>query len=65
MRLPCYGYTWIMAKHWSLEAEIGLGWIYSRFDVYPCAHCGTKVAEDVSRNYFGPTKAALNLIYVF
>ena len=60
-----YGYTWILARHWSIEAEIGIGYVYRRYDVYPCAHCGTKIEQNKSRNYVGPTKAALNLIYVF
>lgn len=60
-----YGYSWPLAKHWSVEAEIALGWIYTRYDVYPCAKCGTKIESDRSHNYFGPTKAAINLIYVF
>ena len=60
-----YGYTWILAKHWSLEAELGVGWAYTRYDVYPCTHCGTKLAEKKVHNYVGPTKAAINLIYVF
>ena len=60
-----YGYTWILAKHWSVEAELGIGWAYTRYDVYPCAHCGTKLAEKRVHNYVGPTKAAINLIYVF
>lgn len=60
-----YGYTWILSRHWSVEAEIGIGYVYTRYDIYPCARCGSKIGENVSRNYFGPTKAALNLIYVF
>ena len=60
-----YGYTWILAKHWSLEAELGIGWAYTRYDVYPCKNCGTKIAEKRVHNYVGPTKAAINLIYVF
>lgn len=60
-----YGYSWILGRHWNFEAEIGIGWIYTRYDVYPCAHCGTKIANDKAHNYFGPTKAALNLVYVF
>lgn len=60
-----YGYAWILGKHWNLEAEIGIGWIYSRYDVFPCAECGTKIAEDRDHHYFGPTKAALNLVYLF
>lgn len=60
-----YGHSWILNKHWNLEALLGFGWVYTRYDVYPCAHCGTKVAEDKSHNYVGPTKAAINLVYTF
>ena len=60
-----YGYTWILNRHWNFEAEIGLGWIHTWYDVYECKDCGRKVAEDRHHNYFGPTKAALNLVYVF
>lgn len=60
-----YGYSWILNKYWNIEAEIGMGWTYTRFDVYPCADCGTKLEEDKSHNYFGPTKAAVNLVYSF
>ncbi len=60
-----YGYTWILARHWSLEAELGIGWAYTRYDVYPCKNCGTKLDENKVHNYAGPTKAALNIIYVF
>ena len=60
-----YGYTWIINRHWNFEAEIGVGYVYRRYDAYPCAHCGTKIESGKSRNYVGPTKAALNLVYVF
>lgn len=60
-----YGYTWILNRHWNFEAEIGVGYVYRRYDVFPCAHCGTKLESGKSRNYVGPTKAALNIIYVF
>lgn len=60
-----YGYSWILGRHWNLEAEIGLGYAYTRFDQYPCATCGTKLKEDKSHHYFGPTKAAVNIIYSF
>ena len=60
-----YGYSWSLGKHWNLEAEIGLGYIYTRFDTYPCADCGRKIAEDGSHHYVGPTKAAINLVYMF
>ena len=60
-----YGYAWILNKHWNLETELGLGWVYTRYDVYPCATCGTKLVKGKSHNYFGPTKAAVNLVYTF
>ena len=60
-----YGYAWIIGKHWNIEAELGLGWMYTRYDVYPCAKCGTKIREDKVHNYVGPTKAAVNLVYIF
>lgn len=60
-----YGYAWILDRHWNLEAELGLGWIYTRHDTYRCAKCGKKVNTNVPHNYFGPTKAAINISYIF
>lgn len=60
-----YGYDWVLAEHWNLEAEIGIGWIYTRFDSYPCADCGKKIDSNKVHNYVGPTKAAINLVYLF
>ena len=50
-------------KRWSLEASIGLGYARILYDKYPCATCGTKL-KDTSKNYLGPTKASLSLIYL-
>lgn len=60
-----YGYAWPVHPHWNIEAEIGVGWIYTRYDSYPCAECGKKIDSDKPHNYFGPTKAALNIVYLF
>lgn len=60
-----YGYSWLLSKHWNLEAEIGIGYVYARYDRFECADCGRKVESDRSHHYFGPTKAAINLVYVF
>lgn len=60
-----YGYSWILGKHWNFEAEIGFGYSYTRSDRFPCAHCGTKIENDKSHHYVGPTKAALNIVYLF
>lgn len=59
-----YGYSWLLSKHWNLEATIGAGYLYLESDKYPCSHCGTK-KETVKKHYFGPTQAAVNLIYMF
>lgn len=60
-----YGYSWILADHWNLEAEIGVGWVYTRYDVYPCAECGTKLESNRVHNYVGPTKLSVALEYLF
>ncbi len=60
-----YGYSWLLSKHWNLEAEIGIGYVYARYDRFECADCGRKVESNRSHHYFGPTKAAINLVYVF
>lgn len=60
-----YGYSWILDRHWNLEAELGVGYSYTRYDKYPCAKCGTKLEEDQPHHYVGPTKAAINLVYLF
>lgn len=60
-----YGYSWILDRHWNIEAEIGIGWVYTRYDRYECADCGQQVDSRRPHNYFGPTKAAINLIYTF
>lgn len=58
-----YGYAWAVHPRWNIEAEIGIGWIYTRFSSYPCAECGTKIDDNRPHNYFGPTKAAVNIVY--
>ena len=60
-----YGYSWILDRRWNIEAEIGVGWIYTRYDRYKCAGCGAKDLSNKTHNYVGPTKAAINLIYNF
>ena len=58
-----YGYQWILSKHWSMEAEIGVGYARIDYDKYNCGKCGSKL-DSGHKNYIGPTKVALNIIYV-
>lgn len=57
------GHSWILKKRWSIEASVGVGYAHIVYDKYPCRACGTKL-KDSSKNYFGPTKASVSLIYV-
>ena len=58
-----YGYQWLLGSRWSMEAVLGVG--YARLDhsKYPCATCGS-LQKSEKKNYFGPTKAAINILYM-
>lgn len=58
-----YGYQWILGNHWSLEAELGLGFIHADYKRYECAHCGELLGR-ANKNYWGITKAAISIIYI-
>lgn len=60
-----YGYAWVLNRRLNLEGEIGIGYSYTKFDQFRCSGCGKKVATDKAHHYFGPTKAAINLVYLF
>lgn len=60
-----YGYAWVLGRYWNLEAEIGVGYVYSKYDQFKCAGCGKRLESGKSHHYLGPTKAAINIIYVF
>lgn len=60
-----YGYAWILSRHWNFETEIGIGYSYTRYDRFRCAGCGKKIETDKPHHYVGPTKAAINLVYLF
>ncbi len=60
-----YGYQWVLSKHWNLEANIGAGYAYINYDRYQCGDCGKRLEKDKDKHYFGPTKAALSIVYIF
>lgn len=60
-----YGYAWVLGKHWNLEAEIGIGWIHTKYDKFICKNCGKKLESGRHHNYYGPTKLAIALEYIF
>lgn len=58
-----YGYQWVLGKHWSFEASLGLGYVRAHYDRYDCPRCGEWKGKG-DKNYLGVTKAAISLIYV-
>ena len=59
-----YGYQFILGRHWNIEATVGVGYAYVDYKQYECKECGDMVRKS-DKNYFGPTKAALSLVYLF
>ena len=58
-----YGYHFLLGNRWSLEANIGIGYVRLHYDKFRCETCGEKTGTE-NRNYFGPTKAAVSLIFL-
>ena len=58
------GHAWRLSEHWNLEAAIGVGCIWTKYKQYENEECGDLLADDPYL-YFGPTKLALNIAYVF
>ena len=59
-----YGFAFVLSRYFNLEVEAGLGYICTGYDEFECDGCGRKVAEGI-HHYVGPTKLAVNLVYVF
>lgn len=59
-----YGYHWVLTPHWGIEASLGLGAAFVRSDRYRCGHCGDKLRTAKNHGYYGPTKAAISVIYM-
>lgn len=59
-----YGFAFVLSKHLNLELEVGAGYVYLDYEKFECADCGRKVGES-NHHYVGPTKAAINLVYLF
>lgn len=58
-----YGYQWILGNRWNLEATIGIGYARLKYDKYDCGQCDP-VKTGVTKNYFGPTKAGVTLVFI-
>uniref|UniRef100_UPI003FED6D16 DUF3575 domain-containing protein n=1 Tax=Bacteroides clarus TaxID=626929 RepID=UPI003FED6D16 len=59
-----YGYHWVLSPHWGMEAALGVGAAFLRSDRYRCGHCGSKQRDVKNKGYYGPTKAAVSIVYM-
>lgn len=57
-----YGYQWILGKRWNLETELGVGYAYLDYDKHMRKACG-KFINTGHKNYIGPTKLSLSILY--
>jgi hypothetical protein len=59
-----YGYSWIIGNNLTLEATLGAGYAQFNYDIYALGKNSDKKGAG-RKNYFGPTKGAISLVYVF
>lgn len=59
-----YGYNLILSPRWSIEFELTLGMMVTKYSKYDCATCGKKI-ENASKTFFSPTKIAIDMVYYF
>lgn len=57
-----YGYHWALGERWGMEALIGAGYAYMKYDKLRCDACAERVGA-FTRSYFGPTKIGFSIIY--
>lgn len=70
-----FGYDVALSRHWNLEFELGLGYIYANGDLYEMVDNGSgkkvmrdnalPVVKDAEFDYVGPTKASIAIVYIF
>lgn len=59
-----YGYDWIVAPHWNIEATLGVGYArlwYKEMPNVPCLKC----YQNKALNYIGVTRVGLSVSYMF
>jgi hypothetical protein len=59
-----YGFAFMLSEHFNLELEAGFGYMYLDYEVFNCGNCGRRIGDGY-HHYVGPTKVAVNLVYLF
>lgn len=57
-----YAYTLNMGRGWKAEFSLGLGYINTRYNTYYNIENGALI-DTRTKNYFGPTRVGLTLVY--
>lgn len=58
-----YGYHWILSPRWSLEGEVGIGYMGTKHEQYECIRCGTLLNEGFS-NSMAVTKLSISVVFM-
>ncbi len=58
-----YGYHLPAGKRWAWEFTVGVGYLHLDYDRYTCGACSQLIGNE-KQHYFGPTKAAVSLIFM-
>lgn len=58
-----WGYHLPLGRRWGMEFSVGAGYVYLNYDKYRCGNCD-RLEGNFSKNYFGPTKASVSLIFM-
>ncbi len=59
-----YGYQLPVSKCFSLEFNVGAGYMQMQYDKYKGTTCGEIKDKNIVKHYFGPTKAGISLIFL-
>lgn len=59
-----YGYAFMLGKYCNLEFEAGFGYMYLDCESFDCGECSRSTGS-LTHHYIGPTKAAVNLVFLF
>ena len=60
-----YGYSLPLAKRWSAEFTVGVGYAFTKYCTYYNIPNGMRYEKDRPYNYWGPTKLGVSIIYRF
>ena len=56
-----YGYSWVLGRHWNLEALAGVAVGYAKYDEFECGLCGTKTGD--GKKVFLLPQLGLNIVF--